>query len=112
MTEKEKSVVDRYLEITNSVVEEALQVATQKLNTKFDEIINTKLAEVGEITNAALGVKSKAVMITPSAIRKAMLETSESGKKTPAALEKAGPEGNKPSNPIDKMYDNFGAGQK
>lgn len=111
-TKTEKSVVDRYLEVVDLVVEESLQIATQKLNAQFDGIINTKLIEVGEITNAALGVKNKALLVTPSTLRKAMLEQSESGRKTPVAVEKAGPEGTKPQNPIDKMYDEFEGGKR
>jgi hypothetical protein len=111
-TKTEKSFVDRYLEITNSVVEESLQNAAQKLNTAFDGIINTKLAEIGEVVNSALGVKNKAVMLTPLAIRKALLEQAESGKKT-INEETPVPEGNlKAQNPIDKMFNDFEADKK
>jgi hypothetical protein len=44
-----------------------------------------------------------------AAIRKAKLEVNDSGKKTVASTEKAGPEGNsKPINPIDNIFDKFG----
>lgn len=43
-----------------------------------------------------------------SAVRKILLEEAETQKKTPAPIEKAGPEGNKPKDAIDKLLKEYG----
>ena len=111
-TKKEQTVSERYLEIANAVVEESLQAATQKLNVQFDGVINNKLSEIEKVIAVSLGVKNEKATFSPSSIRKAVLEATESQKKTPAAIEKAGPTGSKSTNPIDNLYDKFGEDKK
>jgi hypothetical protein len=99
-----------------SVITEYVTKAVGDLEKRIDGMINAQLKakeiEVEQALRKGLGLENDPVLHQSDMIsfmRKAALEAqTESGKKTPATIEKAGPEGTKSSNPIDTMYDSFG----
>lgn len=107
----EFNLTQRIESVIKDVLESKLKALEANIDKKIEDILKAKEVEVEQALRKGLGVESDPVIHQSdliSAIRKASLEASESQKKTPAATEKAGPEGNKPNNPIDALYDNFG----
>jgi hypothetical protein len=111
-------VLDEYNHKKDAEFDAKLKAYDEARAKAFDEklALYTKDAEVNdeEVLRRYLGVnKDETLKMSDlprlvGALRKASLETSEPGKKTPAATEKAGPDGSKPTNPIDQIFDNYG----
>ena len=110
----EKPLKDRLDGLIDDMVEQRLLTGIQNIDKIIAGTISKKEAEVQEVIDAAYSI-SKATQVNfcdlHKTLRKAMLENSESGKKTPAAVEKAGPEGTVPMHPIDKMIKDFEEGK-
>lgn len=106
-SETEGSVSERYLAVVNELVERNLGSAAAQLNAEFDAVIKERVRGIGKVAEVALGVTAKAtVMITPSALRKAMLEQTEN-KRSPEATGNATPDGNAPLDPYKKLLKPF-----
>ena len=93
--------------------DEALDLKLKAMEKRFDEMIDTKLKaleiEAEQVLRKGLGVSKDTPLTTADmpkliqAVRKAALEKTEN-ERTPVGTEKAGPEGNKPEDPIDNAF--------
>jgi hypothetical protein len=117
MTEKpiekpaEATLIDRVTGVIEDVMKAKLATFEKKIDDKIESILKAKEIEIEQALRKSFGTETDPVIHSSDMIaffRKAQLEASDASKKTPAAIEKAGPEGTKPSNPIDKMYNDFG----
>ena len=97
------------------VIEDVFDVKIKALETRIDEkieaLLKSKEVEMEQALRKGFGLENDPTIHKSDMIaffRKAQLEATEPQKKTPAAVEKAGPEGNKTLDPIDKIYDDFG----
>ena len=96
-----------------AVINEYVQKAVSNLEKNIDTMISNQLAakeiEVEKALRKGLGLENDPAVHQSdliAAIRKATLENAE--KRSPAASTKAsGPEGNQPSDPIDKMFNAY-----
>lgn len=107
----EFNLTQRIEAVIKDALESKLKAMEANIDAKIEAILKAKEVEVEQALRKGLGVESDPVIHQSdliSAIRKASLETAETAKKTPAATEKAGPEGNKPTNQIDAIYDTYG----
>ena len=84
----------------------------QEFNRMMKEQIATLSIEAEQVLRKGLGLAKASPLTTDDmpklieAVRKASLEKTEK-ERGPAATEKAGPEGNKEPEPIDKLFDQY-----
>jgi hypothetical protein len=108
----DKPLVDRIMAVVEDVMKAKLDTFEKKIDEKIDVILKSKEVEVEQALRKGFGLEQDPVIHMSDLVkygRKIGLENSESGKKTPAALEKAGPEGTgKIENPIDAQLKAFG----
>jgi hypothetical protein len=114
-TKTEKPLKDRLDGLIDDMVEQQLLTGIQNINKIIAGAISKKQVEAQEVIDASYSV-SKATQVNfcdlHKTLRKAMLENSESGKKTPVAVEKAGPEGTASKDPFTEMLAPFEGGKK
>ena len=98
-----------------NVIKDVLDVKLKALDTRIDTMIEAHLkakeVEVEHALRKSFGTEADPVIHQSdliAAIRKASLEATEPNKKTPATVEKAGPEGNKPQSPLDIAFSKYG----
>jgi len=106
------NLTKRIESVIHDVLDAKLKALELAMDGKIDAILKAKEVEMEQALRKGFGLDQDPVIHQSdliSAIRKAKLETAESGKKTVLATEKAGPEGNKTiTNPIDETFDSFG----
>lgn len=105
-SEQKPSFVDRYLSVVDAMAELQLKQMSEKFSESLTQIITDKEAEISKNLTAAFGERQPVALNKADLAklgRRIALENSESGRKTPAPIEKAGPEGNTPADPIDKL---------
>ena len=76
----------------------------KRMDNKIEELLKGKEVEMEQALRKGFGLDTDPVIHQSdlvSAIRKAALENAETGKRTPAPTEKAGPDGNKTADPFD-----------
>ena len=112
----EKAAADGVISLEKrieTVITEYVNKAVGDLEKKIDTMIDTqfkaKEIEVEQALRKGLGIENDPVIHRSdlaSALRKASLENVE--KRSPAAAEKAAPEGNKTSDPLDEAFKQYG----
>lgn len=99
-------LVQRMTQVFKEAMEQELTVFKAKLQEEREKIIKENEELLEKALRTSLGV-DKDLPVTQSQIReiirKALLEETESQKRTPAPTEKAGPDGNKKPDPFDEM---------
>ncbi len=82
------------------------------IDDKIEDIVKAKAIEIEQTLRKTFGTEKDPVIHASdlhAAMRKYALEQTEESKKTPAPLEKAGPEGTgTPEHPIDKLLKEYG----
>jgi hypothetical protein len=99
-----------------AVIKDVLDVKFKALDLRIDKMIDDKLREkeieVEKGLRKSFGVETDPVIHQSdlvAALRKAALATGGEEKRSPAGVEKAGPDGNTPENPFAKKLKEFGA---
>ena len=101
----------RIMGVMQDVFDTKIKALEVRIDEKIDELLKTKEVEMEQALRKGFGLENDPTIHKSDMIaffRKAQLESTTSQKKTPAAIEKAGPAGSKSTNPLDQMYDNFG----
>ena len=101
----------RIMGVMQDVFDTKIKALEVRIDEKIDELLKAKEIEMEQALRKGFGLENDPTIHKSDMIaffRKAQLESAESQKKTPAALEKAGPSGSKLGNPIDNIYDNYG----
>lgn len=109
-SEEKPSFVERYLSVVDEIAELQLKQMSERFSESLTQIITDKEAEVSKNLTAAFGERQPAALNKADLMklgRRIALENCESGRKTPAPIEKAGPEGNVPASPIDKLLKEY-----
>jgi ribosome-associated translation inhibitor RaiA len=108
-----EKAVNEYVE---KKIEGRFATLEKALDEKVDAILKAKEIEVEKALRKGFGLETDPVMHQSDIIaymRKVELEKAETLKKTPAAIEKAGPEGaGTAPNPIDNLMKQYGIGGK
>lgn len=117
-SEAEKTLFERVMSVMEDVrkndlamFQKKLESFEAKLDEKIDGILKAKEVEVEQALRKGFGLEQDPVVHMSDligAIRKASLEQAETGKRTPAPVEKGGPEGTKTLSPIDDLLKEFG----
>jgi len=96
-----------------NVIKDVLDVKLKALDLRIDKIIEDKLSakeiEVEHALRKTFGTETDPVIHVSdlkAELRKMTLDNVE--KRSPAATEKAAPEGNKPQDPIDEQFKQYG----
>jgi hypothetical protein len=108
---KGMNLEQRVMKVMEDVFDVKIKALEAKIDGKIDELLKAKEVEMEQALRKGFGLENDPTIHKSDMIaffRKAQLEATESQKKTPAALEKAGPEGSKSTNPIDQIFDNYG----
>lgn len=101
----------RIMGVMKDVIDVKIASLEKALDEKIDAILKSKEIEMEQALRKGFGLENDPTIHKSDMIaffRKAQLEAADSQKKTPAAIEKAGPEGNKSGNPIDQIFDSYG----
>jgi hypothetical protein len=104
----------RIMGVMKDVIDAKIVALEKALDEKIDAILKSKEIEMEQALRKGFGLENDPVIHQSdlvSALRKASLAQSEPSKKTPAAVEKAGPEGNKPTNALDAVFDKYTEGK-
>lgn len=113
-TKAEMNLEERVMKVMEDVFDVKIKALETKIDAKIDELLKAKEIEMEAALRKGFGLDNDPTMHKSDMIaffRKTQLENAEAQKKTPAATEKAGPEGNKSGNPIDKVFDSYGGGK-
>lgn len=114
--ERIANVLKDYDTQIDAKIKAAMEAREKAFDAKLAQLNAEKDIQDEEVLRRYLGVakdqslKMSDIPAIIKAMRKAALETEEPGKKTPAVQEKAGPEGNKPTNPFEEQYKHFSGG--
>jgi hypothetical protein len=103
--EEEFSLEKRIENVIKDVLEVKLKALEASMDKKIEEILKTKEVEMEQALRKGFGLEQDPVIHQSdlvTALRKAALEKTDNTR-SPAAAEKAGPEGNKPKDPFDEM---------
>jgi hypothetical protein len=106
----EATLIDRITGVIDDVMKAKLASFEAKIDGKIDAILKAKEVEIEQVLRKSFGTEQDPVIHSSDMIayiRKAQLESSEANKKTPAPIEKAGPEGTASKNPFDSMLKPF-----
>ena len=107
----EKTLIDRITGVVDEVMKAKLCDFEKKIDAKIEDILKAKEVEIEQALRKTFGTETDPVIHRSdliASLRKAELERADTQKKTPAPVEKAGPEGNKPANPIDLKLQEYG----
>jgi hypothetical protein len=112
----EKAVADgnlnleqRIMKVMQDVFDVKIKALEAKIDGKIDELLKTKEIEMEQALRKGFGLEQDPVIHQSdllAALRKATVENAE--KRSPAATEKAAPEGNKPQEPLDEAFKQYG----
>jgi len=112
----EKAVADgnlnleqRIMKVMQDVFDVKIKALETKIDSKIDELLKTKEVEMEQALRKGFGLENDPVIHQSdliAALRKATVDNAE--KRSPAATEKAAPEGNKPQDPIDEAFKQYG----
>lgn len=119
--EKSKTVIEtvekgnlnleqRIMGVMKDVIDTKILALEKALDEKIDNILKSKEIEMEQALRKGFGLEQDPVIHKSdliAALRKASLEQSEPAKKTPAAIEKAGPTGSKSENALDKVFEQY-----
>lgn len=102
---EEFSLEKRIETVIKDVLEVKLKALEVAMDKKIEDILKNKEIEMEQALRKGFGLEQDPVIHQSeliTALRKAALEKTDNTR-SPAATEKAGPEGNKPEDPYDKM---------
>lgn len=103
------NLTQRIESVIKDVVDQKLDALEKAIDVKIETLLKGKEIEMEQALRKGFGLEQDPVIHQSdlvSALRKAALEKTENTR-SPAAAEKAGPEGNKPEDPFDKMLKPF-----
>jgi hypothetical protein len=104
------TLIDRITGVIEDVMKAKLGTFEKTIDEKLEAIIKAKEIQIEQALRKSFGTETDPVIHSSDMIayfRKAQLDNAESGKKTPASVEKAGPEGTMPQSPFDAMLKPF-----
>jgi hypothetical protein len=106
---KALNLEERIMKVMQDVFDVKIKALEAKIDGKIDELLKTKEIEMEQALRKGFGLEQDPVIHQSdllAALRKATVENAE--KRSPAATEKAAPEGNKPQEPLDEAFKQYG----
>lgn len=107
----EQTLMERIMKVMEDVMTAKLDALEKSLDAKIDAIVKSKEAEVELALRKGFGLEQDPVVHMSDligAIRKATLEQAETQKRTPAPVEKGGPEGTEKPSPLEDLLTKYG----
>jgi hypothetical protein len=112
----ETTLLDRITGVMEDVMKAKLETFEKRIDDKIESILKAKEIEIEQALRKSFGTEKDPTIHASDlmkAVREEMLKIAETQKKTPAAIEKAGPEGaGTAPNPIDNLMKQYGMGGK